>query len=72
MTWRSKSTGRSAAWMPIIYSDGTVSGSYNFASYYDFVTSDDELKNDAELITLVEKFYNYTVSAEAYRASVSK
>ena len=56
----------------ITYSDGTVSGSYNFASYYDFVTTDDELKDDAELIALVEKFYNYVASAEAYRASVSK
>jgi hypothetical protein len=56
----------------ITYSDGTVSGSYNFASYYDFVTTDDELKDDAELIALVEKFYNYVTSAEAYRASVSK
>ena len=56
----------------ITYSDGTVSGSYNFASYYDFVTTDEELKDDAELIALVEKFYNYVASAEAYRASVSK
>ena len=55
----------------ITYSNGTVDGSYHINSYYDFVTTDDEYKNDANLISLVEKLYNYAKSAEAYRASVT-
>ena len=55
----------------ITYTDGTNSGCYHINSYYDYVTKDDELKNDANLISLVEKLYNYCKSAEAYRASVT-
>ena len=55
----------------ITYTDGTNSGSYHINSYYDFVTTEDELKNDVNLISLVEKLYNYCKSAEAYRASVT-
>jgi hypothetical protein len=55
----------------ITYSDGTNSGSYHINSYYDFVTTDEELKTDVNLTTLVEKLYNYCKSAENYRASVT-
>ncbi|MBE6537077.1 MAG: glycoside hydrolase family 32 protein [Ruminococcaceae bacterium] len=55
----------------ISYTDGTYSGSYHINSYYDFVTTDEELKTDVNLTTLVEKLYNYCKSAENYRASVS-
>lgn len=55
----------------ITYTDGTNSGTWHINSYYDFVTTDDELKSDANLISLVEKLYNYCKSAEAYRASVT-
>ena len=54
----------------ITYTDGTYSGSYHINSYYDFVTTDDEYKDNAALIDLVEKLYNYCKSAEAYRLSV--
>ena len=55
----------------ITYTDGTNSGTWHINSYYDFVTTDDELKSDTNLISLVEKLYNYCKSAEAYRASVT-
>jgi hypothetical protein len=55
----------------ITYSDGTNSGSYHINSYYDFVTTNEEHKNDKNLIALVEKLYNYCKSAEAYRSSVT-
>ena len=55
----------------ITYSDGTNSGSYHINSYYDFVTTDEELKTDVNLTTLVEKLYNYCKSAENYRAFVT-
>ena len=55
----------------IAYTDGTNSGTWHINSYYDFVTTDNELKDDANLISLVEKLYNYCKSAEAYRASVT-
>ena len=55
----------------ITYTDGTNSGTWHINSYYDFVTTADELKNDANLVSLVEKLYNYSKSAEAYRASVT-
>ena len=55
----------------ITYTNGTVSGCYHINSYYDYVTTDNELKNNANLISLVEKLYNYCKSAEAYRASVT-
>ena len=51
----------------ITYSNGVNSGSYHLNSYYDFVTTDNELKNDANLISLIEKLYNYCKSADAYR-----
>ena len=54
----------------ITYTDGTESGCYHINSYYDFITTDSELMNDAKLITLVEKLYNYCKSAESYRAYV--
>ena len=55
----------------ITYTNGTESGSYHINSYYDYVTTDNELKNDTNLISLVEKLYNYCKSAEVYRASVT-
>ena len=55
----------------ITYSSKTVSGCYHINSYYDFVTTDGEHKDDANLINLVEKLYNYAKSAEAYRVSVT-
>ena len=55
----------------ISYNSGTYSGIYHINSYYDFVTTDEMHKNDTELITLVEKLYNYCRSAENYRASVT-
>ena len=55
----------------IEYTDGTNSGTWHINSYYDFVTTDNELKNDANLINIVEKLYNYCKSAEAYRSSVT-
>ena len=54
----------------ITYTNGNESGSYHINSYYDFVTTDDKLKDNAELINLVEKLYTYAKSAESYRASV--
>ena len=55
----------------ITYTDGTNSGTWHINSYYDFVNTDNELKNDANLIGLVEKLYNYAKSAEAYRVSLT-
>ena len=54
----------------ITYTDGTNSGTYHINSYYDFVTTDNEYKDNENLITLVEKLYNYAKSAEAYRTFV--
>ena len=50
--------------------DGEVAGSYHINSYYNFVTTDDEYKNDTELINLVERFARYCESAGKYRDSV--
>ena len=55
----------------ITYSSGKATGRFHLNSYYDFVTTDNEHKDDANLISLVEKLYNYAKSAEAYRAWVS-
>jgi hypothetical protein len=55
----------------ITYTNGTDGGCYHINSYYDFVTTDEEHKNDTDLISLIEKLYNYCKSAEAYRASVT-
>ena len=55
----------------ITYTNGTESGCYHINSYYDYVTTDNELKSDANLISLVEKLYNYCKSAEDYRALVT-
>ena len=54
----------------ISYTDGTNNGTYHINSYVDFVTTDENYKDNTNLITLVEKLYNYAKSAEAYRASV--
>ena len=54
----------------ITYTNGTESGSYHINSYYDFITNDATLKDDVNLISLVEALYNYCTSAEEYRASV--
>ena len=51
----------------ITYTDGEYTGSYHINSYYDFVTTDENYKTDANLISLVEKLYNYCKSAAAYR-----
>jgi len=55
----------------VTYTDGTNSGTWHINSYYDFVTTDNEHKDDKNLISLVEKLYNYCKSAEIYRASVT-
>ena len=47
--------------------NGVESGSYHINSYYQFVTTDEEYKNDAELINLVERFAKYCEIAKAYR-----
>ena len=54
----------------ISYSCAAANGSWHINSYYDFITTDAELKDDVNLIALVEKLYNYCKSAEAYRLSV--
>ena len=51
----------------ITYTDGTYNGSYHINSYYDFITTDTEHKENANLIDVVEKLYNYCKSAAAYR-----
>ena len=51
----------------ITYTDGEYTGSYHINSYYDFVTTDENYKTDTNLISLVEKLYNYCKSAAAYR-----
>ena len=51
----------------ITYTDGTYSGSYHINSYYDFITTDEEHQENANLIDVVEKLYNYCKSASAYR-----
>jgi hypothetical protein len=56
----------------ISYTYGSESGSYHINSYYDFVVGDSYTGSDkADLTKLVECFYNYCKSAEAYRASVT-
>ena len=50
--------------------DGVESGSYHINCYYTFVTTDDEYKDNAELINLVARFAKYCESAAAYRKSV--
>lgn len=47
--------------------NGAESGSYHINSYYKFITNDEEYKNDAELINLVERFAKYCESAASYR-----
>ena len=56
----------------IEYTDGTNSGKYHINSYYSFVTTDEAHKDNAELISVVEKLYTYCKSADAYRSSVTK
>lgn len=50
--------------------DGVESGSYHINCYYTFVTTDEEYKDNAELINLVARFAKYCESAAAYRNSV--
>ena len=47
--------------------DGVESGSYHINSYYTFVTTDEEYKDNSELINLVARFAKYCESAAAYR-----
>jgi len=54
----------------IEYTDGTYSGKYHINSYYDFVTTDENYNTNTNLISLVEKLYNYCKSADAYREAV--
>lgn len=49
--------------------NGVEAGSYHINSYYTFVTTNEEYKNDAELISLVERFAKYCESASDYRRS---
>jgi hypothetical protein len=51
----------------ITYTSGADSGSYHINSYYDFITTDAQHKDNRELITLVEKLYNYAESSAEYR-----
>jgi hypothetical protein len=52
----------------IVYKiNGVESGSYHINSYYTFVTTDEEYKDDSNLINLVERFAKYCESAKAYR-----
>ena len=48
------------------YINGAYSGSYNIKSYYSYVTSSEETKNDTALITLAERLWKYSQSAENY------
>ena len=50
--------------------NGEEEGSYHINSYYTFVTTDEEYKNNAELINLVARFAKYCESSAAYRDSV--
>ena len=50
--------------------DGEEAGSYHINSYYTFVTTDEEYKNNTKLINLVERFARYCESAAEYRDSV--
>jgi len=50
--------------------DGVESGSYHINSYYTFVTTDEEHRDDAELINLVLRFAKYCESAAEYRKFV--
>ena len=47
--------------------NGAVGGSYGIVSYYSFVTTSDEYKNDEALINLVKRFWKYCQSAREYR-----
>ena len=47
--------------------NGVESGSYHINSYYTFVTTDAEHKDNAALINLVARFARYCESAKAYR-----
>lgn len=47
--------------------DGENAGDYHLKSYHTFVTTDEEYADNAELISLVERFAKYCESAEAYR-----
>lgn len=52
--------------------EGNECGSYHIAGYYDFVTTDESLADNEELISLVERFAKYCESAEDYRVSVTE
>ena len=49
------------------YYDGAYVGSYHIASYYDWAVKE----GDAELISLVERFWKYCQSARDYKNSVT-
>ena len=42
-------------------------GSYNINSYYSYITTNEGTKDDEHLITLVERLWKYSQSAEVYR-----
>ncbi len=46
-----------------------LSGSFNVKAYYDWVKTAEATKNDAALITLVERLAKYSESAKAYKAA---
>lgn len=52
------------------YENGVYSGSYNINSYYSYITTNEETKDNAALITLVERLWKYSQSAENYRKEV--
>ena len=49
------------------YYDGSYVGSFHIASYYDWAVKE----GDAELVTLVERFWKYCQSARDYKNSVA-
>jgi len=51
---------------------GDEAGSYHINSYYTFVTTDEEYKNDTALVNLVARFARYCESAAEYRARAAK
>ena len=52
--------------------NGIESGSYHINSYYTFVTTDEEYKENTNLINLVARFAKYCESAALYREHVIK
>ena len=52
--------------------NGVDSGSFHINSYYTFVTTDEEYRDNAELINLVLRFAKYCESARVYKIEITK